>query len=114
MLARPPGRGFPLTRNGAARAARTGRGIGSDRPPYASWTASRFPICDGIFPGTWRARRGQRIKVTSRGRVVAELVPATAGDDAPEDVRRRLRGSVLRFADPLAPVLPESDWTLFR
>jgi prevent-host-death family protein len=60
-----------------------------------------------------RARRGQRIKVTSRGRVVAELVPATA-DDAPEDVRRRLRGSVLRFADPLAPVLPESDWTLSR
>ena len=61
-----------------------------------------------------RARRGQRIKVTSRGRVVAELVPATAGDDAPDDVRRRLRGSVLRFADPLAPVLPESDWTLSR
>ena len=61
-----------------------------------------------------RARRGQRIKVTSRGRVVAELVPATAGDDAPDDVRRRLRGSVLRFADPLAPVLPEPDWTLSR
>src|SRR2546430_1451268 len=40
-----------------------------------------------------RVRRGERVRVTSRGRVIAELAPPSAAKDDAEAARRRLRGS---------------------
>lgn len=61
-----------------------------------------------------KARRGQRIKVTSRGRVIAEIVPPAAGRDDPQAARARLRGSVLKFDQPLEPVFDPAEWEMER
>jgi prevent-host-death family protein len=59
-----------------------------------------------------KVRRGQRIKVTSRGRVIAEIVPPTAGKGEAEAARVRLRGSVLRYDRPLEPVFDPDEWEM--
>jgi prevent-host-death family protein len=61
-----------------------------------------------------RVRRGERIKVTSRGRVIAELTPPapTAGEAAA--ARRRLRNSVLRYDRPLEPLREPGEWEVNR
>lgn len=58
--------------------------------------------------------RGERIRVTSRGRVIAEIAPTLPDADAAETVRARLRGSLVRYDAPLAPVLPVEDWEMNR
>jgi len=57
-----------------------------------------------------RVRRGERVRVTSRGRVVAEIVPPAAGKDDAEAARRRLRGSIKRWERPLDPAVDPRDW----
>jgi len=51
-----------------------------------------------------RARRGRRIKVTSRGKVIAEIAPPAADKGEAEAARARLHGSVLRYDWPPEPV----------
>ena len=57
-----------------------------------------------------RAQHGERIKLTSRGTVIAELGPPTPSVEAVKAARRRLHGSVRRYDDPLAPVIDPSEW----
>ncbi len=52
-----------------------------------------------------RVGRGERIDVTSRGRVIARLVPPARLSRDIAAARLRLRGSVLRYDRPLEPVL---------
>lgn len=59
-------------------------------------------------------RRGERIRVTSRGKVVAELVPPAPAPDETVAARARLRGSVLRYVQPLDPVIATSEWDINR
>ncbi len=59
-----------------------------------------------------KVRRGQRIKVTSRGRVIAEIVPAAPSLDEAEAARARLRGSVLKYDQPLEPVFAATEWEM--
>jgi prevent-host-death family protein len=61
-----------------------------------------------------RVRRGERIRVTSRGRVVAEIVPPTPSPDAVAAARARLRGSVRRYDRPLEPVIDPGEWNMNR
>lgn len=61
-----------------------------------------------------RAARGERIKVTSRGRVVAELGPPSAPVDLVDRVRTRLRGSIVRYDEPLEPVVDGREWEVER
>lgn len=61
-----------------------------------------------------RVGRGERIKVTSRGKVIAEIVPPTAGKDEAATARARLRGSVLSYDEPLASVLDPAEWEMNR
>lgn len=61
-----------------------------------------------------KVRRGQRIKVTSRGQVIAEIIPATSASDAAEAARARLRGSVVRYDKPLEPVFEAGEWDMNR
>jgi prevent-host-death family protein len=58
-----------------------------------------------------RVRQGERIRVTSRGQVVAEIAPPTANADEVALARKRLRGSVLRYDDPLEPAIAAEEWT---
>ena len=61
-----------------------------------------------------RVRKGQRIRVTSRGRVIAELSPPSAEPDEVEIERALLRGSVIRFDHPLEPAIGPEEWETSR
>lgn len=61
-----------------------------------------------------KVRRGQRIKVTSRGKVIAEIVPPAADKDEADAARARLRGSVLKYDRPLEPVFDSAEWEMNR
>jgi hypothetical protein len=50
--------------------------------------------------------------VTSRGQIVAELIPPTASADEVALARKRLRGSVVRYDDPFEPAFSAEDWTV--
>jgi prevent-host-death family protein len=57
-----------------------------------------------------RAQRGERFRVTSRGRVVAELAPPAASKAEVAEARERLRGSVRRYERPFEPVIDPGEW----
>jgi prevent-host-death family protein len=59
-------------------------------------------------------QRGERIKVTSRGKVIAELAPPAPSPDAVAAARARLRGSVRHYERPLEPVIDSSEWDMNR
>ena len=61
-----------------------------------------------------KVQRGERIRVTSRGKVVAELAPPASSPDVVAAARARLRGSVLRYEHPLEPVVDSSEWDMNR
>ncbi|MBI4756305.1 MAG: type II toxin-antitoxin system prevent-host-death family antitoxin [Betaproteobacteria bacterium] len=61
-----------------------------------------------------RVARGEHIRVTSRGRVVAEIAPPTPEPNEVEAARARLRGSLVRYDAPLEPVLPVEEWEMNR
>ena len=61
-----------------------------------------------------RVRRGERVRVTSRGVVIAEIAPPAAASGDLVAARRRLRGSVLRYVRPLDPVIAPEEWDANR
>lgn len=61
-----------------------------------------------------RARRGERLRVTSRGKPIAEITPPGATPSAATEARARLRGSVLRYDRPLDPVIAPDEWEANR
>ncbi len=61
-----------------------------------------------------RVRRGHRLRITSRGEVIAEITPPTRKQDNVEAVRRRLRGSVVRYDDPTTPAFEPNEWDMNR
>ena len=58
--------------------------------------------------------RGERIKVTSRGKVVAELAPPVPSPDAVAAARDRLQGSVRHYECPLEPAIHPGEWDMNR
>ena len=54
--------------------------------------------------------RGERLRVISRGKVIAEIRPPCTPEDEADAARSRLRGSVLRYQGPLDPVVAPKDW----
>lgn len=58
-----------------------------------------------------KVARGGHVRMTSREKAIAEIVPAGAGEAGIGAARARLRGSVLRFDHPLDPVV---DWAELR
>jgi prevent-host-death family protein len=61
-----------------------------------------------------RVRRGQRFRVTSRGRVIAEITPPNGSPADADAARRRLRGSVLTFEQPTEPAFKPDEWEMNR
>jgi prevent-host-death family protein len=57
-----------------------------------------------------KVKRGQRVRVTSRGKVIAELAPPSASREEVEAARARLRGSVLKYDRPTEPVIAPGEW----
>jgi prevent-host-death family protein len=57
-----------------------------------------------------KVRRGERVRVTSRGKVIAEISPPSASRKEVEAARARLRGSLLRYDNPLDPALEPGEW----
>lgn len=61
-----------------------------------------------------KVRRGERIKVTSRGHVIAEIVPPSPGKQEAAAARARLMGSVIRYERPFDPVFDATEWEMNR
>lgn len=61
-----------------------------------------------------KVRKGQRIHVTVRGKVVAELSPARPSGDKARAARALLKGSVVRYERPLEPAVEPHEWDVDR
>lgn len=57
-----------------------------------------------------RVRSGERVLITSRGVVIAELAPPAAAPDEVAQARARLKHSLLRYDSPFDPVLAPGEW----
>lgn len=58
--------------------------------------------------------KGERVRVTSRGKVIAEIVPPAPSKSRSDAALARLRGSVLRFDRPLDPAFDPDEWDMNR
>lgn len=73
------------------------------------------PIAD--LPPLWREQLSRTTMANTRVTVrIEEEAPAQAANGTPAitDARARLRGSVLRYDNPLEPVLGEDEWDMLR
>ena len=61
-----------------------------------------------------KVRRGVRLRVTSRGKAIAEIGPPAPSGDRIAAARARLRGSVRRYDHPLEPVVEPDEWEVNR
>ncbi|HEX6267166.1 MAG TPA: hypothetical protein VFZ81_09755 [Burkholderiales bacterium] len=61
-----------------------------------------------------RVKRGERLQITARGKVIAEIVAPAASTSEADAARARLRGSVLRYDRPLDPVFDPAEWDMNR
>ena len=60
-----------------------------------------------------RVRKGERLAITSRGKVIAELSPpANPHKTASDAARAFLRGSVLRYDRPFDPAFEPQEWDM--
>jgi prevent-host-death family protein len=59
-----------------------------------------------------RARRGERIRVTSRGEVIAEICGPKAAEEVAEAMRKRLRGAVVDYESPTEPAHADGEWSV--
>lgn len=57
-----------------------------------------------------KVRKGQRIRVTVRGKVIAELSPPTCTVDEATRARAGLKGSVRRYERPFEPATTPQEW----
>ncbi len=55
---------------------------------------------------------GETLRVTVHGRAIAEISPPSPYVDDASAARARLRNSLLRYDNPLEPVLPATDWNM--
>ena len=61
-----------------------------------------------------KARRGERLRVTSRGKAIAEIGPPAPSSDRVAAARARLRGSLRSYHRPLEPVIDPAEWEVNR
>mgnify|MGYP002783686063 CR=1 FL=1 len=61
-----------------------------------------------------RVQAGARLRVTSRGRVIAEIGPPLPAAEETVAALKRLRGSVLGYDSPLEPAFGADEWEALR
>lgn len=59
-------------------------------------------------------QRGETVRVTVHGRVIAEITPPAPEADHAALARARLRGSLIRYDAPLEPVIAPDEWEMNR
>jgi prevent-host-death family protein len=59
-----------------------------------------------------RARRGERIRVTLRGTVIAEITGPKATAEEAALIRKQLRGAVLHYESPAEPAHQPEEWSV--
>jgi antitoxin (DNA-binding transcriptional repressor) of toxin-antitoxin stability system len=59
-----------------------------------------------------RARPGERVRVTSRRAVIAEITGPKATEEEAELIRGRLWKTVLRYDSPAEPAHAPDEWTV--
>lgn len=59
-----------------------------------------------------KVRRGAVLRVTSRGKAIAEIRSPVPQADAVDAARARLRGSVRRYARPTEPAWADDEWDM--
>jgi prevent-host-death family protein len=57
-----------------------------------------------------RVSKGERVRVTSRGKPIADITPPAASAEDERAARARLRGSVRRYDKPLEPAIDPKEW----
>ncbi|MBL8199381.1 MAG: type II toxin-antitoxin system prevent-host-death family antitoxin [Chromatiales bacterium] len=68
-----------------------------------------------LRPWLRRVRKGERVAITSRGRLIAELLPpANPHKTASDAARAVLRGSVMRYDLPFDPAFEPQEWDMNR
>ena len=58
--------------------------------------------------------KGERVRVTHRGRVIAEISPPTPIEDAAAAARARLAGSLVKMVRPTDPIFDPDEWDMNR
>ena len=58
--------------------------------------------------------RGEKVRVTVHGRVIAEICPPAPSDDETTAARTRLRNSLVRYDDPFEPAIAADEWEMNR
>jgi prevent-host-death family protein len=58
------------------------------------------------------ARKGETVRITSRNRTIAQLTPPPPDAREVEAARARLKGSILRYDNPLDPVFDPAEWDI--
>ena len=61
-----------------------------------------------------KVRRGAILRVTSRGKPIAEIRAPAPHPDAVDEVRARLRGSVRRYSRPTVPAWTGDECDMLR
>lgn len=61
-----------------------------------------------------RVRKGERLRITSRGKVIAEIAPPAPSAQEVKAARARLRDSSARFHRPTDPVFDPEEWEMNR
>ncbi len=61
-----------------------------------------------------QVERGESLRVTVHGRAIAEIYPPAPNKDEAAAARTRLRGSVLRYEQPLKPAIDADEWDMNR
>ena len=61
-----------------------------------------------------KVRDGQKVRITSHGKVVAEITPPSRSVDDVLAQRAILKNSVLRFQRPFDPAFDQDDWDVTR
>jgi prevent-host-death family protein len=61
-----------------------------------------------------QVEQGETVRVTVRGRVIAEIRPPAPQAHRSALARARLRGSVLRYDAPFEPAIVPEEWDMNR
>lgn len=56
--------------------------------------------------------RGEKLNVTVRGRVIAEIRPPATADEHIDAARERLRNSLVRYEQPVEPAIAAEEWKM--
>ncbi|MDT0496879.1 type II toxin-antitoxin system prevent-host-death family antitoxin [Algiphilus sp. W345] len=58
--------------------------------------------------------RGERLRISSRGKVIAEIGPPSKMGDTAASARAQLKNSVLRYDAPMEPSIEPDEWQMNR